>query len=111
MIYFSEWIDRWLMGDVVPGPGAVQGHQFEVWCGVPSAVVELAERSGHQFQEQQWLAARLQEAALAWQPLIGKTVVVVIREVLDSSATDEEVTASSQRIPGWLAQFEVDAVP
>jgi len=28
VVYFARWIDRWLMGDQLPGPGAVDGRRF-----------------------------------------------------------------------------------
>src|SRR4051812_29065180 len=66
VLYFGEWVDRWLMGDVVPGPGAVAGRQYQAACLSPAQALQWAERCGEQFPEQQWLASRLREAAGAW---------------------------------------------
>jgi hypothetical protein len=105
VVYFCEWIDRWLMGDLVPGPGAIAGRRFQVSCLSPEEAVEWAGRCGEQFPEQLWLASRLREAAAAWQPLAGPAVVVVLREVLGASATDEEVLASLRGVPPWLSEL------
>ena len=105
VVYFSEWVDRWLMGDDVPGPEAVSGCRCEAACTPSADLANWARRLGNQHQEHRWLVRRLREATQAWQPLSGATVVVVAREVLGGSATDEEVTASFQVVPAWLARL------
>jgi hypothetical protein len=100
--YFCEWVDRWLMGDLVPGPGAVEGRQFQVTCLSPQQALAWADQCGHQFLEQEWLAARLREAAVGWGR-DERLAVVVIRKVLGGTTTDDEVTASLSEIPGWLS--------
>jgi hypothetical protein len=105
VVYFCEWIDRWLMGDQVPGPGVIAGRRFQASCMSPEEAVEWAGRCGGQFPEQLWLAARLREAAEAWRPAVGPSVVVVLREVLGASSTDEEVLASLHGVPLWLSHF------
>src|SRR5205809_4781704 len=102
IVYFCEWIDRWLMGDLVPGPEAVAGHRFEATCGTTREAAEWSRRCGNQFPEQLWLAARLRESAEAWSSLIPEAVVVVLREPLGPSTLDEEVTASLDHVPQWL---------
>ena len=59
VVYFAEWVDRWLMGDSVPGPGAVEGRRFQATCLSPGQAAGWAGRCGGQFAEQGWLAARL----------------------------------------------------
>jgi hypothetical protein len=102
VIYFSEWIDRWLMGDLATGPQVTRGNRFEAHCGSPAEAFVWADRCGNQFPEQRWLAMRLREAAGAWQLHAGSAVVLLVREVLGASTTDEEVTASLQVVPEWL---------
>ncbi len=106
VIYFAEWIDHWLMGDLVPGAGAVRGSRFEVACLSRSAAVELAEACGDQFPEQQWLAMRLHEAVAAWELVKEERVVVVLREVLGPSVADDEIRESCSQLPEWLAFSE-----
>ena len=58
VVYFCEWVDRWLMGDLVPGPDAAEGRKYQATCLSPEQAIAWAERCGHQFPEQEWLAAR-----------------------------------------------------
>ena len=103
VVYFSEWVDRWLMGDLVPGPGTVEGRRFQTTCLSREKAVEWAGRCDSQCQEQVWLATRLREAAAAWTGLADRAVIVVVREVLEVSATDEEVQAALGLVPAWLS--------
>lgn len=105
IVYFCKWVDRWLMGDLVPGPEIVQGQRYQVACFSPQQAVAWAGRCGHQFPEQEWLASRLREAAVAWA---GDecTAVVVVREALGASATDDEVKAFFGVVPEWLSFLE-----
>jgi hypothetical protein len=103
VLYFCDWVDRWLMGNSVPGPGAVAGGRFETTCLSPVEAAAWADRCGRQSPEQEWLAARLREAAAAWELVAESRAVVVIREVLDGSTTDDEVRAALRGVPGWLA--------
>jgi hypothetical protein len=93
------------MGDLVPGPDAVVGGKYQAACFSPQQALEWASRCGDQFPERQWLASRLREAAAAWDGESGK-VVVVVREVLGSSSTDEEVKTALGVVPPWLAPSE-----
>jgi hypothetical protein len=103
VVYFCEWVDRWLMGDRVPGPGAVDGKRFQVACLSPQQAVSWAGQCGSQFPEQEWLAGRLREAVRGWGSVAEPLAVVVVREVLGASTTDEEVRAALQGIPSWLS--------
>jgi hypothetical protein len=105
VVYFSEWVDRWLMGNLVPGPNAVEGRRFQAACLLPDQAVVWADQCGEQFSEQKWLAARLREAAGGWGTVAEQYAVVVIREVLGGSTTDEEVQASLDSVPEWLASL------
>jgi hypothetical protein len=102
VIYFAEWIDHWSMGDKILGQGAVSGSRFEVWCGSLDEASKWAESCGDQFQEDQWLRARLREAADAWQLLASAGKIVIFREVLDGSITDERIQTSLDDVPDWL---------
>jgi hypothetical protein len=106
VVYFCQWVDRLLMGDLVPGPGAVDGKQFQLTCLTPDLALARADQCGSQFAEQQWLAVRLREAAEGWGGLAKPLVVVVVREVLGGSTTDEEVEASLRGVPGWLSGWD-----
>jgi hypothetical protein len=94
VVYFTEWVDRWLMGDTVPGPNALEGRRFQASVVTPEQAIAWADRCGHQFPEQQWLACRLREAA---------RTVVIIREVCGLSTTDTEVRAALGSVPDWAS--------
>jgi hypothetical protein len=103
VVYFAEWVDRWLMGDTVPGPGSVAGRLYEATCLSPDQAAAWAGRCGRQFPEQRWLASRLREAAAAWAGVAQPRAIVVLREILGGSTTDDEVLASVAVVPDWLA--------
>jgi len=111
VVYFTEWVDRWLMGDSVPGPGAVDGRQFQATCLTPDEAVQWAERCGNQFAEQGWLASRLREAAAGWGGVAEPYAVVVVREAVGASVTDDEVQAAADCVPDWLSQAEKSEEP
>jgi hypothetical protein len=101
IIYFAEWVDHWLMGDLAPGPNAVLGQRFQATCLTVSETIDFANRCGQQFDEQEWLSARLREAAIVYES-INDRVVLIVREALGASSTDDEVEASLIGIPQWL---------
>src|SRR5687767_11004126 len=49
VVYFCEWIDRWLMGNQVPGPGGVNGERYQTTCLTPEEAISLSDRCGQQF--------------------------------------------------------------
>jgi hypothetical protein len=101
IVYFCEWVDRWLMGDLVPGPDKVEGRQYEAACFSPLKAQAWADQCGQQFVEHEWLATRLREAAAAWDHMEARAVVV-LREAFDVSRNDEEVEAAFTEVPDWL---------
>lgn len=64
--------------------------------------IAWADRIYNQFDEQKILKARLREAANAWEKLVKERVIVVIREVWDVFARDEQYLAAFQIVPTWL---------
>ena len=111
VVYFAEWVDRWLMGNLVPGPGAVEGRRFQATCLTPAQATEWADECGSQFAEQGWLASRLREAAAGWGGIAEPYSVVVFREAVGASATDDEVQAAADSVPAWLSLPDQDAEP
>jgi hypothetical protein len=110
-VYFAEWVDRWLMGDQVPGPGTVAGRRFQASCLSPTQAAEWAGQCGTQFAEQGWLASRLREAAVGWGGVGEPYAVVVAREAVGASPTDDEVQAAAGIVPAWLVGSAPDAEP
>jgi hypothetical protein len=49
------------------------------------------------------LAGRLREAAEGWGSVAEPLIVVVVREVLGPSTSDDELRAALQGIPVWLS--------
>ncbi len=108
--YFAEWVDRWLMGDLVPGPGTVEARQFQATVMSPEQAVTWAARCRDEVREEKWLATQLRTAREAatdtkWD------VVVVVREVTGPSATDEEIRAAADLMPNWLRSREKSSEP
>lgn len=90
------------MGDLVPGPGAVDGQRFKATCLTPAEAIKWAEDCGSQFDEQIWMAARLREAAAGWRGAAEPYAIVLIRETVGPSADDEAILAAAERVPQWL---------
>ena len=105
VVYFAQWVDRWLMGNSVPGPGSVEGARFQIACLSPEQAAAWANQCGSQFVEQEWLASRLREASVGWGTVNERYAVLVIREVIGPSTTDDEVEAALDTIPAWLSSI------
>lgn len=103
IVYYCEWFDNWLMGDSIHSGKVVEGNQFSVSCGSWREASAWAELCGNQHQEQQWLAMRLREASEVWQLLAEPATVVILRQVLGPSYTDEEVMASLSDVSVFTA--------
>ena len=110
VVYFSEWADRWSMGDSLPGD-VVEGRRYQAVCLSPEQANECASRCGQQFFEQGWLAARLREAALDCASVAEQSVVVLLREVVGPTTIDEEVRRSLSVIPAWLDTLQRHTEP
>lgn len=112
VVYYSEWLDRWSMGDDFATPftsrgGVVltgNGPFYDVCCTDHPAAMLTLPADGWQFDEQTWLSARLREAAAAWGPLVEGGTVVLLRQVIGLSTDDEEITTAMMGIPEWLAE-------
>lgn len=110
VVYYSEWLDRWSMGDDFSKPftcrgGIVlqaNGPFYDVCCTDHPAAMLTLPSDGWQFDEQTWLAGRLREAAAAWEPLVSGGVLVLLRQCLRSSTDDEEITKAAMSVPDWL---------
>jgi len=107
ILFYCEWIDPWSSGDLVPrlrveSVKEVVGKRYEI------CIHELPVEAGKHMigasltQECKWLRARIREASDAWEPMCGRSVIVVVREVLGGSVLDDEIEASVNQIPEWL---------
>jgi hypothetical protein len=91
VLYYCEWKDQWLMADLVPGPEWAEGRNYQATCLSPEQANELARKCGDQFEENVWFATRLREAATACSLLVKRRRIIVVREVVGPSASDEEI--------------------
>jgi hypothetical protein len=110
VVYFVEWLDRWLGGidysDRFTTRGGVTpncaGRFTDVYCiDRPTELLTLPA-DGWQHDEQAWLASRLREAAAAWGSLVPGGTLVLLRQATDVSTDDEEITAAMSSVPDWL---------
>ncbi len=117
VLHFVEWVDRWSMGDLfdrwlTPPEGSppllVFANRFVVYgYSLPDEGRlgrYLAAAGPQQWPETDWFIQRLQEAIEAWRGLVEQATLVVLRDVVDGSVSDEEVTTSLARIPDWLSE-------
>jgi len=81
IVYFTEWVDRWLMGNSILGADCSHGHRFQAAVLSPEQAIAWADQCGNQFPEQEWLACRLREAAAGWGTVSERYAVVIFREV------------------------------
>jgi hypothetical protein len=115
VLHFIEWADLWSMGDLFerwltppgsPPPIAVYANRFDMFAyGLPDGGhlgEYLAGAGPQQWTETDWFIGRLREAVEAWQELVQRAALIVLRYVADASATDEEVEASLHITPAWL---------
>ena len=114
--HFVEWTDMWSMGDLFSRwltppncsrPIGVHANRFEIFAyGLPDEgrlASYLAAAGPQQFSETDWFVARLQEAVSAWEKLVSRATLVVLRYVVTGSALDEDVAASLRTRPEWLS--------
>lgn len=124
VIYFSEHVDLWSMGDVFDRWLTVEGEaqsihlhadRFELWCYPLPDDGSLAKRlqastrlkriQNRHPQEERWFTMDLLEATLAWDGMTETAVLVVLREVLGGLVEDSELEESFGTIPEWIAKL------
>jgi hypothetical protein len=118
VVYFSEHVDQWSMGDFFraclpdgSNKQVVFADRFELACySLPDddrladdlkETLKRANLRKHP-QEEHWFRVRLQEAVRAREPLGAEALLVVFREVLDATVSDIEVQESLLRVPPWI---------
>src|SRR5262249_33336400 len=89
-----------------PRPMGVHADRFELFGYVLPDGGRLADylaaAGPQQFTETDWFIARLLEAVSAWEKLVPRATLVVLRYVVDGSALDQEVRVCWEVCPGWL---------
>jgi hypothetical protein len=117
VIHFVEWADLCSMGDVyfrwltppnTSEPLYIHADRFEIYgYGLPDdgrLSHHLANAGPQQCEEYDWYVGRLSEAVGAWQQVVDRSVLVVLREVVGGLTMDEEVIASLDHLPDWLSK-------
>jgi hypothetical protein len=105
VLYYAEWVDRWLFGHDMADSTWVFGRRFEACCLSRSEAAALpVRRRRQQFPEQSWLSSRLQEASTAWELLAETALILIIREVFSGSTLDEEVVEALPHVPDWISR-------
>jgi hypothetical protein len=118
VVFFAEWADLWSMGDVYtrlltpsdgPAPLIVHADRFQIYgYGLPDGgrlTQHLAKAGPQQFVEYDWFLGQLQEAIRAWQDLVDRAALIVLREVVKGLVTDEELSESLSLVPDWLSEI------
>ena len=111
IVFFVQWVDRWLMGDLLPDADTVNGERFQAACMSVARAIEFAGGCGEQWVEQKLLASQIREATYGWGTVTDKYVIVLIRERLGPSTLDDEAFASLETVPDWLFPAEKTTEP
>jgi hypothetical protein len=115
VVFFSEHVDLWSMGDLFAacaGPSAggvveVLSDRLRLACyhlpdgGVLAGSLERPFRE-QEPPEERWLRLLLLEAVRAWAGLVDEAALVVLREVVGPTVTDEELKNSFVAVPDWV---------
>lgn len=109
ILYRSEHLDYWSMGDVYHR--AIVKPNPEICCQLFSnrnelivAWVHCKERIVVQKrapEETLWLYNRINEATAAWSEYAENRLIILVRRVLGGLCEDHEVAHSLTTIPGW----------
>ncbi|WP_435009118.1 hypothetical protein P12x_000368 [Tundrisphaera lichenicola] len=115
IIHFVEWADLWSMGDLfdrwmtppgAAGPITVHADRFEIrGYRLPDdgrLGRHLSTPASHFAEEANQFVIRLHEAVEAWQDLVDRAALVVLREVVGGLVMDEELVSSLELVPDWL---------
>lgn len=113
--YFAEWSDLWSMGDVFlrglspvnsPPPIRLLGSRYEILAyALPDdgrLARHLASAGPQQFSEYDAYFARLQESLNAWNAIVPRSTLIVLRYVVGGLVEDHDVSESLIVRPDWL---------
>ena len=111
--YFSRHLDLWTSGGGIVGrfpdePEPQVWHETgQLWCHrlpdggkLIGSLRPAAERA--QFQESEWLAQRLIEAARAYDTTWPEAVLLVNRQAINPTPSDDELKLAAAKLPTWL---------
>jgi hypothetical protein len=103
----ADEFPRWLSPPNCSRPIGVHANRFEIFAyGLPDGgrlANYLAGAGSQQFPETDCFVVNLQDAVSAWEKLVPRATLVVLRHVVGGSALDDEVTASLNTPAPWLS--------
>jgi hypothetical protein len=114
--YYAQHIDLWSMGgqikdQVLPGCGPQLMHDSgEIWLYPLPDRGRLVRRNKASSvrsafaDETRWFAARLIEAAKAYDNMWRESVLLIHRRRIGSSPTDDELKRDAAVVPAWLGR-------
>lgn len=112
--YFSWHVDLCLAaGQIERHLGGGKAHVLhdtgELWCYRLPDRGKLIRRNtaaatSSQFPEGEWLARRLVEAARASEKLWPEATLLINREAVTASPTDEELKSDAAKLPKWMGR-------
>jgi hypothetical protein len=111
VLYYAEWVDRWLFRRDAADSHWVSGRRFEACCLSLSEAAALPVTRHRQFPEQSWLLCRLQEASTAWEKLAENALILIVREVFSGSTLDREVVDALAHVPDWISHEFDRSIP
>ncbi len=120
VIHFVEWSDLWSMFDIfhrwlTPRDGPllhICANRFELYVYFLPDGGRLARRlerrlkkaGPHQVPEEAQFVRRLHEAVRAWQELVKRVALIVLREPVGGCVCGSELIASLPIVPDWLSE-------
>lgn len=122
VLFFSEHLDMWSMGDIVDRrlKASDTGELVQFYTGsCHLACFSLSEVTdvNTQFngiepdaaQEERWFFQTLANAIEAWQGFYDRAVIVVIRQITGGTVTDDEVLSLRESVPEWLSRLSSES--
>lgn len=109
VLYRSEHVDLWSMGDIFTGAlgksdadwsRRLLTHSFGVIATRVSCREKVYPPRGAA-PEYRWLYARINEAITAWGPFAEERLVLLVRNVIGGLWMDDEVEKGLREIPDW----------
>jgi hypothetical protein len=117
VVHFVEWSDLWSMGDVFGSWLAPPGGPQPLWvCGDRYEIRGYDLPDGGRLQrhlagagprwaaESELLVKRLGEALTAWNGVVERAVLILLREVVGGLVTDGELAEALEHVPAWLIE-------
>jgi len=109
VLYRSEHVDLWSMGDVFQMPLVNRPPDRGRQLFTDDYDLFVARTRSHErikcprsiADETKWFYARLNEALSAWGDFCDERLIVCVRSVMGGLWTDDEVTDALQSIPEW----------